>query len=58
MYGVHSTQNMFYAYVLQSLIDCKLYTGYTNNLQKRFAEHNKGLNCSTKHRKPFKLIYR
>lgn len=48
---------MFYTYVLQSLKDYEFYTGYTNDLQKRFAEHNKGLNDSTKHRRPFKLIY-
>lgn len=48
---------MYYAYVLQSLKDCEFYTGYTNDLQKRFIEHNKGLNYSTKHRRPFRLIY-
>lgn len=48
---------MYYTYVLQSLKDCEFYTGYTNDLRKRFNEHNKGLTYSIKHRKPFKLIY-
>lgn len=48
---------MYYTYVLLSLSDQRFYTGYTNNLLKRFGEHNKGLVCSTKHRKPLKLIY-
>jgi len=48
---------MYYTYILQSLIDNELYTGYTENLRKRFNKHNKGLISSTKHRRPFKLIY-
>ena len=34
-----------------------LYTGYTNNLKRRFEEHNKGLVPSTKNRIPLNLIY-
>ncbi|WP_077353548.1 GIY-YIG nuclease family protein [Algoriphagus sp. A40] len=48
---------MFYVYVLQSLKDQKLYTGYTSDINKRFQEHNLGEVPSTKNRKPFKLIY-
>lgn len=48
---------MYYVYILQSLIDKKLYVGYTNNIERRFAEHNKGLVSVTKHRRPFKIIY-
>ena len=48
---------MFYTYVLNSLKDNKLYIGYTDNLKRRFAEHNKGLVDSTKERLPFILVY-
>lgn len=48
---------MFYTYVLQSRKDNKWYTGYTNDLRKRFNEHSKGKVLSTKGRGPFKLIY-
>ena len=48
---------MYYIYVLRSLKDGKLYNGYTNNLKRRFLEHNNGLVESTKNRTPFKLIY-
>ncbi|MDP4038947.1 MAG: GIY-YIG nuclease family protein [bacterium] len=48
---------MYYTYILQSKKDNKLYTGYTQDLQKRFIEHSKGLNFSTKGRGPFDLIY-
>lgn len=48
---------MFYVYVLRSKKDGKWYTGYTNDLKKRFREHNRGLEYSTRRRRPFVLIY-
>ena len=48
---------MFYTYVLQSKKDNKWYTGTTDDLRKRFNEHNLGLSTSTKNRGPFVLIY-
>lgn len=48
---------MFYVYVLKSMKDQKPYVGYTNNLRRRFEEHNLGKISITKHRKPFKLVY-
>ena len=48
---------MFYVYILQSLTDKKLYTGYTSNLQNRIEEHNNGKTISTRYRRPFKLIF-
>lgn len=48
---------MFYTYVLLSKSDGKLYVGSTNNLKRRFAEHNAGDVESTKPRRPLKLIY-
>lgn len=48
---------MFYTYVLQSLIDGRFYTGYTNNLGKRFKDHNRGMVFATKTRIPFRIIY-
>lgn len=48
---------MFYMYILESLKSGSLYIGFTNNLRKRFEEHNRGLNFSTKPYLPWKLIY-
>ena len=48
---------MQYVYVLRSTKDGKWYTGCTNNLRKRFDEHNKGKVMSTKGRGPFEIIY-
>ena len=48
---------MFYSYILKSKKDGKLYTGYTNNLRKRFKQHNDGKSTYTKGRGPYELIY-
>ena len=47
----------YYTYVLYSLKDKQLYTGYTKNLQQRFEAHTAGEVGSTKDRRPLKLIY-
>jgi len=48
---------MFYIYILQSLKDNKLYTGYSSSLKKRLSEHETGIVVSTKNRRPLVLIY-
>jgi putative endonuclease len=48
---------MFYVYILESLKNKAIYVGYTDDLKKRLREHNSGLNISTKHSKPWQLIY-
>ena len=48
---------MYYVYILRSNVDNNLYSGYTDNLRRRFDDHNKGKVESTKYRKPFNLIY-
>ncbi len=48
---------MFYTYILRSKKGNKWYTGSTNNLQKRFKDHNLGKVASTENRAPFELIY-
>ena len=46
-----------YIYVLLSIKSGKWYIGCTNNLRKRFNEHNEGKSTYTKGRGPFKIIY-
>jgi putative endonuclease len=48
---------VYYTYVIQSEKDGHWYTGFTNDLRKRFGEHNKGVVFSTKNKGPWKLIY-
>jgi len=48
---------MFYTYVLRSKKDNKLYVGFSEDLKKRFKEHNDGFVEATKSRRPLNLIY-
>jgi len=48
---------MFYTYVLRSKIKGDLYTGHTNDLKRRFQEHNDKANFSTRLGAPWQLIY-
>ena len=48
---------MYYVYMLKSLKDGNLYTGSTNDLERRLAQHNNGEVVSTKSRVPFELVY-
>ena len=47
---------MIYVYVIRSLKANYNYVGITNNIQRRFIQHNLGYNKSTKPFYPFKLI--
>lgn len=47
---------MWFVYVLRSLKNRLLYVGSTNDLKRRFWEHNQGLNKSTKPLKPWELV--
>jgi putative endonuclease len=48
---------MWYTYILESEKDGNYYTGSTKNLEQRLAKHNAGATVSTKHRRPFKIVY-
>lgn len=49
--------SFYYVYVLFSLKDHNLYTGYTKDLKSRFDQHQSGKVESTRSRRPLKLIY-
>ncbi|NOZ46331.1 MAG: GIY-YIG nuclease family protein [Chlorobi bacterium] len=49
---------MYYVYVLKSSLTQKHYTGLTKDLERRLKEHNSGKTKSTKHGKPWNLIYK
>ena len=48
---------MFYVYILQSQKNGRFYTGYTNNLERRFLQHETGKVQSTKYLRPLTLVY-
>ncbi len=47
----------FWVYVLYSLKDRGFYTGTTNNIFRRLAQHANGENKSTINRRPLILLY-
>jgi putative endonuclease len=50
--------SMFYAYVLKSKKNSRFYYGSTDNLKRRFTEHNDGIGGKyTKDNRPFELVY-
>ncbi len=49
---------MYYVYILQSLKTKKLYIGYTDDLVRRFDEHNSGRGGKyTRQNGPWNLLY-
>jgi len=48
---------MFFVYILKNNKDKTLYLGCSNDLRKRFKEHNLGLVRPTKSKRPWRLIY-
>lgn len=55
--GAEDRYCMNYTYILRCR-DGSLYTGWTNNVEKRVADHNSGKGAKyTKGRRPVELIY-
>jgi putative endonuclease len=48
---------MYYVYILKSQTKDWLYIGYSENLKRRFTEHQKGLSLATKPYRPFNLVF-
>jgi putative endonuclease len=44
-------------YVLKSMKDDNLYTGFTTDLSRRLEEHNSGKSPATAPRRPFVLLF-
>ncbi|OGM12871.1 hypothetical protein A3A76_00625 [Candidatus Woesebacteria bacterium RIFCSPLOWO2_01_FULL_39_23] len=48
---------MYYFYILKSNKLKSCYYGFTNDLRRRFKEHNQGLSAYTKNGRPWKIAY-
>jgi len=48
---------IWYTYLLRSKLTKRWYTGCSDDLRKRFKQHNEGLSTYTKGRGPFNIIY-
>ncbi|OGD88863.1 hypothetical protein A3F45_00705 [Candidatus Curtissbacteria bacterium RIFCSPHIGHO2_12_FULL_41_17] len=46
-----------FVYVLKSIRHGRFYTGLTEDVDRRFTEHNNGWVSKTKFYKPFRLVY-
>lgn len=49
--------DIYQVYALKSLVDDRIYVGFTSNLEKRLVEHNSGKTKSTKGYRPWVLLY-
>ncbi len=52
-----AAEEMRGVYVLRSEKDGDLYTGFTTDRDRRFAEHNGGLSPATAPRRPLRLVF-
>ena len=50
-------EKIYYVYVLISINFDKSYIGFTNNLERRLKEHNRGTSKYTRIYKPWEIIY-
>ena len=48
---------MYTVYTLCSKKDSSLYIGLTSNIKRRIKQHNDGKESSTKHKRPYDLLY-
>ena len=56
--GGGDNEIMFYAYVIKSKKNERLYYGSTDDLKRRISEHNRGIGGKyTKDNRPFELLY-
>jgi putative endonuclease len=47
---------MFFVYILESMVNGRLYYGQTNDLEDRIRRHNAGENRSTPSGRPWKMV--
>jgi len=50
-------KTLYTVYAIKSLLKQYIYVGLTNNLARRFEQHNKGYESTTKPYRPYKIIY-
>ena len=48
---------MFTVYAMYSMVDGRIYVGFTSDVNKRVKQHNSGVTKSTKGYRPWKMFY-
>ena len=54
---MNTVDKIFYVYILYSQIRDRYYVGSTDDIDRRFHEHNSGKSKSTRSGRPWKLLY-
>jgi putative endonuclease len=49
--------DIYQVYALKSIVDNRIYVGFTSNLDRRLVEHNSGKTKSSKGYRPWVLLY-
>ena len=47
----------YFVYILQSRVDGSFYVGYSNDVDRRLAEHNAGLSSYTSRKMPWEIFH-
>jgi putative endonuclease len=47
----------YFVYILRSMKNGRLYTGSTDNVDKRLGEHNEGHNAAARYTRPYSLLH-
>ena len=55
--GGRRISKMFFVYIISSETCKSIYVGLSNDVQRRFLEHQKGYNKTTRSYRPFRLIH-
>ena len=55
--GIVNSKNMFHVYAIKSIARNYMYVGMTDNLTRRFKEHNDKKESTTRTYAPFKVIF-
>lgn len=55
--GILKKMKKYYAYVLKSKVDGRLYKGHSEDVEKRLKQHNLGKTKSTRAYRPWELVY-
>ena len=55
--GTNDSNNMYTVYAISSCFKKYIYVGLTDNVLRRFEQHNLGREKTTRSYRPFKIIY-
>jgi len=51
-------KKQYFVYAMKSIKDGRIYIGLSSNVERRLSGHNAGQTKSTKHYRPWKLVFK